>query len=567
MIPEISEKAQEEPRQTILLIHHVGEMVNRGDLEGALLLIDEALQKNPESSRIKAEKGKILELSGRTREAEDLYWSSFEPANSNCPESFLYLASLKMNAGDLQKALWLLEKGLERFPENQFILLEAGIVSALLGKWWLALDRLNDLVRTKTPPVEAIMAWGALITRLALVEDYPELVTRYRTIADRNPSDIDSRILYVHALEIADQKRKALKEIKGLEKIFTKSPVLLREMGRVLMNNNEYAQAIDSFRRVLDLEGDSPSLRHTMAMAHKLNGKPLAALESIGRAIELEPDNPEHSLLMGQIVLDMGDLDRASTIIHQHQHAPSFRNLGDLYVQKKKWGQATEAYLRGFEIHPTPETGEEILRLIEKKGGEPFVFMEVMAWMDLFFPKRIPSRYRTASFLDTFLKRIEPLKEDTETIAIKAIATYFRGKTNDAIPMLEKVVTIDPLSEVLFWMISLCYEMTGNIPKAIDAATKVYQNSREPVTLFYTLGRLYLKKGTSVEEIHALREKFISHHGPKAGFFRVMTEFHLGQNDWQKAIECLQEGMQRSQENIALFPDYQRLLEEKALSR
>lgn len=563
MIPETSEKIQEESRQTTLLIHHVGEMINRGDLEGALLLIDEALQKNPESSRLKAEKGRIFELSGRTSEAEDLYWSSFEPFSANCPESFLYLASLKMHAGDIQKSLWLLEKGLERFPGNHPILLEAGIVSALLGKWWLALDRLNTLVNQKSPPVEAIMAWGALITRLGLVDDYPELVSRYRIIADRNPSDIDSRILYVRGLEVADQKRKALKEIRTLEKIFPKSPLLLREMGRVLMNNNEYSQAIDAFRRVLDLEGDSASLRYTMAMAHKLNGKPLAALESIGRAIELEPNNPDHSLLMGQIILDMGDLDRASSIIHQHQHAPSFRNLGDLYVQKKRWGEAIEAYLRGFELHPTPETGEEILRLIEKKGGETFTFMEVLAWMDLFFPKRIPSRYRTESFIDSLLKKRETDNEVAETIAIKAIATYFRGKTAQAIPMLEKVVTIDPLSEVLFWMLSLCYEMTGDLPQAIEAATKVYHHSRDPVTLFYTLGRLYLKKGSPIEEVLGLREKFITHHGPKAGFFRVMTEFYIGRGNWQKGIEDLQEGMERSQENISLFPDYQRLLKER----
>jgi len=563
MIPEISEKNQEESRQTTLLVNHVAEMINRGDLEGALLLIDEALLKSPESSRLKAEKGKILELSGQTSEAEDLYWSSFEPANSNCPESFLYLASLKMNAGDISKSLWLLEKGLERFPSNHSILLEAGIVSALLGKWWLALDRLNTLIGTKSPPVEAVMAWGALITRLGLVDDYPGLISRYRTIADQNPSDIDSRILYVRALEVADQKRKALKEIRELEKIFHKSPVLLQEMGRILMNNNEYTQAIDSFRRVLDLDGDSASLRHTMAMAHKLNGKPLAALESIKRAVELDPENPDHSLLMGQIILDMGDLDRASSIIHQHQHAPSFRNLGDLYLQKKKWGQAIEAYLRGFELRPTPETGEEILRLIEKKGGDTFIFMEVLSWMDLFFPKRIPSRYRTEPFLDSLLKKPETNSEAAEAIAIKAISNYFRGKTAEAISLLEKVVTIDPLSEVLFWMLSLCYEMTGNIPQAIDVANKAYHHSREPVTLFYTLGRLHLKKGDPMEELLALRERFIIHHGPKAGFFRVMTEFYIGQNNWKKGIECLQEGMERSQENISLFPDYQRLLQER----
>ncbi|MDA8058948.1 MAG: tetratricopeptide repeat protein [Nitrospiraceae bacterium] len=567
MIQEASGKNQDVMRQTNILVHHVGEMIERGDLDGARLLIDEALLKNPESSRLKAEKGKILELSGCSSEAEDLYWSSFEPAHSTCPESFLYLASLKMNAGDIPKSHWILEKGLELFPSNYSILLEAAIVSALLGKWWLALDRLNALVDQDSPPVEAIMAWGSLVTRLGLVEHYPELISRYRSIADRNPSDIDSRILYVRALETADQKRKALKEIRALEKIFHKSPVLLREMGRVLMNNNEYAQAIDSFRRVLDLEGDSASLRHTMAMAHKLNGKPLAALESIGRAVELDPEDPDHSLLMGQIILDMGELDRASSIIHQHQHAPSYRNLGDLYLQKKRWEQAIEAYTRGFELRPTPETGEEILRLIEKKGGDPFVFMEVLAWMDLFFPKRVPSRYRSEQFLNSLLKKSGSSGDDAESIAIKALATYFRGKTSEAIPLLEKVVTIDPLSEVLFWILSLCYEMNGNIPQAIESANKVYHHSREPVTLFYTLGRLHKKKGAPLSEILALRERFITHHGPKAGFFRVMTEFYLGQDQWQEGIECLKEGMERSQENISLFPDYQRLLQEKIQHR
>jgi tetratricopeptide (TPR) repeat protein len=302
-----------------------------------------------------------------------------------------------------------------------------------------------------------------------------------------------------------------------------------------------------------------------MAMAHKLNGKPLAALESIRRAVEIDPENPDHSLLMGQIILDMGDLDRASGIIQQHQHAPSFRNLGDLYLQKKKWQPAVEAYLRGFELRPSPETGEEILRLIEKKGGDPFTFMEVLAWMDLFFPKRIPSRYRTEPFLNSLLEKNAPNSDPTESesIAIQAISTYFRGKTAEAIPLLEKVVTIDPLSEVLFWMLSLCYELTGNIPQAIDVANKAYHHSREPVTLFYTLGRLHLKKGDPVEELLALRERFITRHGPRAGFFRVMTEFYIGQNDWEKGIECLQEGMERSQENISLFADYQRLLQER----
>lgn len=554
---------QEEPSPALKrTIQNIRLMINRDDLEGALLLVNEALSDEPDSSLLKAEKGRILELSGKSAEAEDLYWSAFEPSRLACPEPFLYLSSLKMQGGDAGKALWILEKGLEQFPSNTELLTEAGVLSALSGQWWVALDRLNRVIRSENPPVEATIAWGSLVTRLGLSEFYPDLVSRYCQIADRNPGDLDSRILYVRALEISDMKRKSLKEVRSLEKIFPKSPLLLRETARILLNNNEFSQAIDAYRRVLDLEGDSASLRQTMALAHKMNGKPLAALEAIKRAIELDPDNEELSLMMAQIILDMGELDRASVLIHQHHHGPSFRNLGDLYLQRKRWNQAVEAYIKSFEIQPLPDVGEDILRLIEKRGGDSFTFLEVLSWMELFFPRRVPARYRAPKFLDGLVGKAGGSGDSPEMMAVEAISAYFRGKPDQAIPLLEKVVMIDPLSEVLFWLLSLCYELAGELTQAIEASSRVLHHTREPVTLFHNIGRLNMKKGEPMSSVTDLLEQFIRYHGPQEGFFRVLAELYLVRNDRDNAILALKDGMQRSQENSSLFEDYKRLVDD-----
>ncbi len=522
-----------------------------------LTFLEEAESRFPQSGKISLERGKVYEEMGDWESAENCYWRSVQPPFQPVPESFLALSQLKYLTGDKSKTLWFLEEGLAHFPGHNDLLRESGIQNGLQGRWWIALPRLKKAASDFPENSQNLLAYGALIERLGISELVSELIPIYQSLANQDPSNIDFQTLYARALERNNQNRKALKHIRTLLKTNPKNPALLQEVGRLLLNINEYTRAVDSFRMAMESGGSSGELHYLIALAYKMNGKPLSGIESAKRAIDLDPENTGYITLLGLLYIDMQDPEKANQVLQPIDESYPFRSLGDLYLHKKLKDRAIVAYSNAFEKDPDPHTGNTLLKLLAEKK-DWFLFFETMAWMEILFPEQISGKYRSNSLLGRWKTETSNTVTPQEELAVRGIFLYLSGNVGQSIPILEQAVLADPLSEVLYWILALASETKGETEQAFEWYRRVLPSTREPVTLFHSMARVHLHSGKSFSDLEKVLAEFRTYYPSRPGFYRVLHEWGIRGENRVRASEILIEAMTSHPEDPSLYELFRR---------
>ncbi|MHB8422631.1 MAG: tetratricopeptide repeat protein [Leptospirales bacterium] len=533
------------------------EHFSRRSWKDCLEILDEGISLFPHSGKISVERGRVYEEMGDLEKAEACYWQSFQEPYKAVPDSFLALAQLKYLTGDRDKVLWFLEEGLSLFPDHTDLLRESGIQNGLQGRWWIALPRLQKAAHDRPENPQNVLAYGALIERLEIAELLPKLIPLYQDQANRDPSSIEFQTLYSRALELNNQPRKALKHVRALLKTNPHNPFLLKEVGRLLLNINEYTRAVDSLRMSIEAGGESAEIHYLIALSYKMNGKPLAAMESARRAISLDPENTEFLMLQALLYIDMQEPEKASLALQSINSAYPFRGLGDLYLHKKQPDRAIAAYSNAFEKEPDLHTGNTLMTLLLKKK-DWFLFFETMAWMEILFPEQIGRKFRSTAILKRWQEERDPTHSPQESLAIRGLSLYFSGKITQAVPILEQAVLADPLSEVLYWILGIAAEQEGKTDLAIEWYRRVLPSTREPVTLFHSMVRAHLRAGGSFSDLEKIHHEFRTHYSSRPGFYRVMHEWSIRSENRQRASEILREAMTEHPEDPSLYTLFRR---------
>ena len=533
-------------------IARVRELLEEEKVPAALELIDEGLHLFPLSSALLVLKGKAFESMRQWDKAEGFYWQSMRDPFSPVPESFLSLAQVRYLSGESGKALWFLEEGLSHFSENNDLLREAGIQNGLLGQWWMSFARIRKAYLAQSSKTQNILAYGALIERLSLPDLLVELVPLYEKLVEREPAITEYQILYARALERNNQIRKAIKHVRALLKTNPHNPMLLKEVGRLLLNLNEHTRSIDSLRLSMESGGESAEIHYLIATAYKASGKPLAGIEAIKRALSIEPDNPEYQSLLGLLYIDMGEPDKAFTALQSLAEAYPFRALGDLFLRKKSPNKAITSYINAFEIEPDPQTGLLLLKHLSARK-DWFLFFETMAWMEILFPEKIEKKFLTDRILSHWKDDQDFPLTPAEELAIRALSLYFSGNKEAAFPLLEQAVLADPLSEVLYWMLGLLEEEKGNKDAALTWYGRILHSTREPVTLFHAMARVHIRGGDSYSSLEQLLESFLAQYPSRPGYYRVLHEWAIRTENRHKSPEILMKAMTLHPNDVSLY--------------
>lgn len=504
-------------------------------------------------------RGQALEGMGHLSQAEEAYWKALSAEEERSPLPFLSLGLLKDRMGDRDRGLWVLEEGLRHFPDNIDLLREAGILYGLTGQWHRALPYILGAYRRAPDRPENIMAFGPIVDRLELVELYGEMHRAFSRLIERNPGNPDIQDWYGRSLERIEKSGQALKFFRGLLRKAPRDPRLLGHVARIARNINETGRAIDTYRLLTEETGETADLLLAMAETHKMAGKPLAALPLIRHALAIDPDNAEARLLLGLVTVDQGDAEKAQMLLEEIDQAVAQYQLGELFLRKKDSRRAAGALSRGFALRPDPHYAQELLSLLLSEG-EDLLFLETLAFLRILYPKAKVSQ----SLLRRAGDHFPPLPsrgqaDNPETLAISGLAEAFLpGRDrNLAIRILEQAVTVDPLSEVLFWTLAMFDEDAGRWLSAVNWYEKVKKNSREPVTLLHRIAENLHNANPGMDPWPLLKE-FIGFYGPMAGFYRVLASI-VSRSDKGLSLEILERGMQTFPEDPSLFSQYRAL--------
>ena len=135
------------------------------------------------------------------------------------------------------------------------------------------------------------------------------------------------------------------------------------------------ADAIGSFRRVLEIDPRHTLALYNLALVLKRADQVPEAIATLQRALEIEPRAEAHYTL-GVISFQQGDLDRAAralgaAVAAEPRYADAHYTLGAVLAARRDWAKAAESLRRAIELKPDLAGAHDTLaRVLQRSGDE-----------------------------------------------------------------------------------------------------------------------------------------------------------------------------------------------------
>lgn len=244
------------------------------------------------------------------------------------------------------------------------------------------------------------------------------------------------------------------------------------------------------------------------------------AFEIVEYGLKLHPDSTELMIEYAYLHLDNGKQAKAREIIE---------NLPDTYSPEAKVVRAHLLLSEG-----KLDDAEQLLDTIEDKADLANVVDVSYMYLDMGYP-------------DKALAWLDPVKEeysDEEAyIAVVADCLYGKGMTEEAIPLYNRLIDMNPYSAPYWFGLARCHFEEMNFNQAIDACDYALVGDDEFADAYVMKGHCFYQLGNEdaaleyyqkAEELHALAPEFI---------YTYIGLCKVSKGEWKEGYENLEKAI------------------------
>jgi choline-sulfatase len=185
--------------------------------------------------------------------------------------------------------------------------------------------------------------------------------------------------LMTQAREVARHEKDSDEGLHALQRVVDEDPKVIDAwfmMGNEYYRRHEYREAIDRYKRALELKPDYDLVVINMANAYRALGRDQEAMVGYRRFMELDPKNAQIRYEAAQILIDNGKLDDAQTeLARALQLEPKLaaaRNaLGVLALRRGDLGGAEQEIRAAIAEKPDVRLAHYNLALLAEQRGDP----------------------------------------------------------------------------------------------------------------------------------------------------------------------------------------------------
>jgi tetratricopeptide (TPR) repeat protein len=240
---------------------------------------------------------------------------------------------------------------------------------------------------------------------------------------------------------------------------------------RMLDDQGQANQAIDEFKKALDLDPNNSLIYSEMAESYLRNNRPRDAADTAAKAIAIDRDNIEAHKLLTQIYLQVigranaqqpPSAETINAAIHEFEEIvridpterTSFLMLGRLYQIKGDRDKATQIYKSFLGVEPGSEEGVTALARLQMDAGDN---KEAVSLLEEFVKQRPDSdgalqllgeaysemqEYEKAAEAYRRASELDP--DDVEIKKAEASALFLADKIDGAVKLYEEIIKEEP---------------------------------------------------------------------------------------------------------------------------
>jgi len=284
--------------------------------------------------------------------------------------------------------------------------------------------------------------------------------------------------------------------------------------GRLLDDQGHASQAIDEYRKALELDPNNSLIYSEMAESYLKNNRVREAVETANQAIKTDPNNIEaHRLLSGIYVQLIGratpqqppNTETINNAIHEFEEIvridPSeqqgFLMLGRLYQIKGDRNRAMTIYQTFLGLEPGSEEGVTALAKLQMDAGN---HAEAVRLLEEFIKQRPDSAeaYQTLgeAYLDTdqfnkaadaFKKASELEPDDVDVKKSQAQALFSADRIDEAAKLYEDLAVADPDDGIALLRLGQIYRRQSKYAQARQSLQKAAQSFPDSLEVEFNL--------------------------------------------------------------------------------
>lgn len=537
-----------------------------GNLSEAHTEYDTALKLSPDMRDALERRAAVNYRLGNYQEAIADYESLLqkEDVQSQRFDQFLSLANAYLRHGDLQKALDMYNRCLERKPNY---------VPAFLGK--IAIWNERKMYERATSEASKALASNPdnkdlLILRARAYtgkKNFGAAQKDIDTLLKKNPKNGMAYTARAHLRLAQNKEAEAYADFEKASKLSPKDATILLERAHAYINDRKFDLAVKDIAKAKSLMGAQQAAQLYLLNARALSGNkqqakameelksaeerfPLntdvlfakadllassnkvgEALSVLEKAIDMDKSDADAHLRHGLLSLKFGNKMRAEEDLDEvlrldPKSAAAFAARGQLYIQQEKFASAQEDLSKAISLDPS--NAEAKAAMIKAKTA----FAKLTRVRSTGVQREGPS--------DAYLASLAT--KDFNTLLNDGYAAYKRGDMQTAVPTLEQAVKVNPRSAQARKTLAFAYK-----------AAEQYAESAAQFDAIYPLGVLNAREtGTYVEmlcsagqhdkSIKVLEDSIAKNPGAQ-GLYLQLANVQSAAGETPKAIQTCNRGI------------------------
>ncbi|MDD3148423.1 MAG: tetratricopeptide repeat protein [Candidatus Riflebacteria bacterium] len=351
----------------------------------------------------------------------------------------------------IEKEIESVKEKISRSPDNYALLLRLAQLHEERGELSLALESLDKCLKFEPEVAEIYLYHGVLLRR--------------------NGDNDGARQSFEKALELNRFMSKAYYQLGTLER-----------------SANNLVEARNQFQKCIQLTPDDPYAHYQLGMIYRELGETSLALMEIKRATILHPaDSYGHSKL-GQLYQQTQQYDQA---VSSYSQALSIKpgdpfvleRLAEVLAAKEMFDRASELFQEALarQFHPRVDTMLSLCKVLRKLGD-----------------------FEELEKITNEILRLEPANH--EAGFLKAMAMLKKGRSIEALGLLEKLVENPAVSYEAWLELGKLYQADNHPEKAVSAFIRASTCAPDQAGIWNNIGILLSNQKAYEEALKAFKK-------------------------------------------------------------
>ncbi len=278
-------------------------------------------------------------------------------------------------------------------------------------------------------------------------------------------------------------------------------------LGLHLFKSGEFDQALESFRRSLELSPSQVSSKFYLAKISESEGDLDRALETYREIIDLEPEHAESHAAIGRLALKKGQFVEAEEHLKRSiqldaSYRPARYNLGLLYSQIGEIEKAREELQRAEELRQSEARPAEGM-LVREADSNKVQYLDPDSPSIGNFRRGVDAHkngeHKVAE--SAYLEVVRELPGFAEAHMNLGLLYHDLNRLDEAIPHLRTAIDLDPRLAAAHYFLGMDLYLVSRFEDALSSLEKAGHLAPETPQLQYWLGLTSLELGRLQEAV------------------------------------------------------------------